>query len=163
MDAVIVHDIGVASEIFDCFPEMELIWGRMGYNRNPVANKSFFEFLKKYHVVSVETADPNRKRVFEAMGLKVYSIVGELKYQTVNRECYFLFQNDIFDNKCDRGCLKRQQEMVQKNGNVRMTVDGYMMGCKYDYSLLPEKKEQWADSIIYGKSYDSILEWVEMA
>lgn len=160
IDGVIVQDIGVAAEIADLFPDLEMIWGRMGYNRNPVVNKSFFEFLKRYHVLSVETADKKRQKVFQEMGLKVYNIVGELRYHTVNRECYYMYQNDIFDQTCDRGCLKREQELVQTNGAIRMSVDGYMLGRRYDYSFLPEFEAEWENSILYGKHYEEILQYI---
>lgn len=160
IDAVIVQDIGAASEIMENCPGLEMIWGKMGYNRNPVANRSFFEFLKRYQVCAVETADPKRKAVFQAMGLKVYFMAGDLKYQTVNRECYFMYQNDIFDNKCDRGCLKRKQELVQTNGRIRMSVDGYLMGRKYDYSVMPTSEEEWKNSILYGKTYEEVEQYI---
>ncbi|MEE1086818.1 MAG: hypothetical protein U0L05_06595 [Schaedlerella sp.] len=163
IDAVIVQDIGVAAEIAEILPDLELIWGKMGYNRNPVANRSFFEFLKQYRVYSVETADPKRKQVFQAMGLNVYTMVGDLKYQSVNRECYYLYQNDIFDKKCDRGCLKRKQELVQVNGRIQMTVDGYMLGRRYDYSRMPESEDEWKNSILYGRDYKEILQYIKIS
>lgn len=160
-DAVIVQDIGVASEIMEACPQAELIWGRMGYNRNPVANRSFFEFLKKFHVTAVETADEQRRHIFEQMGFKVYKTVGTLRYSTVNRECYFLYQNDIFDQKCGRACIWRKQELIQKGGVIRMTVDGYMLGRRYEYPSAEKAGEQRKNCIVYGEKYEDIFKWVK--
>lgn len=45
IDAVIVQDIGLASSIRNACADLTIIWGRMGYARTPVINKSTLFFI----------------------------------------------------------------------------------------------------------------------
>ena len=75
-----------------------------------------------------------------------------ITYDTVNRECYYLHEKNIFDNDCERKCLWKN--LLLKGKTSEMFVDGYRLGTKYqktDISISSIKDD--VDSVIYAKNY----------
>lgn len=128
---LLVQDHGLAQWLTQNLPDVEIIWSRMGRNRNSLMNQIFVDFLKDSGVRSIECDTPERMTALSSSGMKVYGVYGALKYNTLSRECYHMYLNDRYDGICGRECLLGDQHLT--HGGFSMSVDGYMLGEKKEY------------------------------
>ena len=157
VDGVIVQDVGVASKLREVCPNLDIIWGRMGYARTPVINYSTLSFLISCGVSGYECKNINNMNVAKKMGTTPYLVYGWPTYNTINRECYYKFENDIFDDKCNCGCLKKDKMILGSDHDNAVTIDGCVLGFATEY--LKENIEQYTDDtkfVIYGENIEKI-------
>ena len=148
IDAIIVQDIGAANRIHKGCPELNLIWGKMGYSRVPCINVATLQFYQTCGIQSIECK--NLKEVQKAKNLSIvpFLIIGIPSYNTINRECYYQFEHNIFDGNCNCGCLKGEKAIIPMAENLETTIDGYILGYKYQYNQ---------ESINQAKNYENII------
>lgn len=156
----IVQDIGVLNWLRKYNDDIEIIWGRMGRNRNQVSNMRFVNFVKKLGVNSMEIENYMRMEIIREHNINIYAIWGNLSYGTVSRECYhrYLLGNRGCD--CGRACKKCSLQL--SNDQIEMSVDGYFLGRKLNYAskeLFLKNANTYADCIIeYVDSKNPIFE-----
>lgn len=162
--AVIVQDVGVANKLHAECIGLELIWGRMGYARNPITNMSTLEFYKRVGISAVECKDMETFHVAEARGFKPYLLIGAPVYNTINRECYYKYEYNIFDGDCHRGCLDRHKMIIPAKEHIETTIDGYVLGFENNYiSESIENAHACENVIIYATNLiktENILEQI---
>ena len=149
IDAVIVQDIGLASAVSQRCNDIAVIWGRMGYARTPIINGSTLDFYMKHGVNAFECRNEEQARYAEKIGAKAFLVYGYPKYMTINRECYYRFEYNVFEPDCGLGCLKHEKMLLKTNTNVETTIDGYAIGWQYIYDE-GIKKAAGSDFIIYA-------------
>ena len=153
IDAVIVQDIGLASSICAKCKGIIVIWGRMGYARTPVINKETISFYMKHGVGAFECKNAEQAEYARMIGAVVYQVYGYPKYLTINRECYYRFERNIFDVECGQGCLKHEKMLLPVNQGLETTIDGYVLGWEnvYDDRCI-ENTSVFENHIIYADS-----------
>lgn len=60
-------------------------------------------------------------------------VYGTKKYNTMNRECFYKHENDIYDHNCGRRCLTDRQLLKLDGHFPEMSVDGNLLGARYVY------------------------------
>lgn len=150
--AVIVQDVGMTNYVKEHFSEIEIIWGRMGYARTPIINRSTIKFYKEIGISSFECKDVKECAIAKELGAVPYLLIGTPSYSTINRECYFKYEHNIFDSDCKRGCLKKEKMIIPMESPLETTIDGYILGYKNNYSK---------ESIISAKDHDHIMIYAE--
>lgn len=153
IDAVIVQDIGLASSICSKCKGITVIWGRMGYARTPVINKETISFYMKHGVGAFECKNAEQAKYARMIGAVVYQVYGYPKYLTINRECYYRFEHNIFDAECGYGCLKHEKMLIPANQGIEVSVDGYVLGWEnvYDNRNI-DTASDFENHIIYAES-----------
>ena len=73
--------------------------------------------------------------------------------RTLNRLCYYTYENNLYGTDCRRACLDGKQHMVNEKFSLDMSVDGYMLGKKYVYVESEESPD-----LLYAQNYDVCLE-----
>ena len=159
IDAVIVQDIGLASSICAKCKGITVIWGRMGYARTPVINKETITFYMKHGVGAFECKNAEQAEYAKKIGAVVYQIYGYPKYLTINRECYYRFEHNIFEEECGRGCLKHEKMLLPANQGIETSIDGYVLGWEnvYDERYI-ENTAVYENCIIYADSFSEAEE-----
>ena len=131
-DGVIVQDLGLLSYLSrKAFPFR--IWNCMGIGRSRVSNRDYYRQLHALGADAFLTSDLNVAAALKQAGFPVIVNYGALTYNTMNRECYYCYQNDIFDRNCGRGCLEDPQVMTQRELELTLSVDGHLLGRKLVY------------------------------
>lgn len=128
---VIVHDIGCVNMIRRKFKRYGIIWGRMARFRDYTLNRDFLELLKIIGVSGIELCDLNYRELVEKSGLIPYVVYGEMKYQTIGRQCYNKYQ-DL--GCCREDCLSGKYSMNDTESNFKMSINGYIMGERFVYT-----------------------------
>lgn len=147
LDGVLVQDVGVVIELRNRFPELNIIWSRMGRTRGNLITVDTFRYLRKIGVAGIENARPNRREVLLGLGFDVYDVLGDMEYRTLSRKCYSCYLNEISIADCNRRCLG-DSDYLTTNG-IQMTVDGYMIGAKLVY---PSEMQQMSCNRKDGKT-----------
>lgn len=132
----LVQDIGLVTWIHEKYPKAEMIWSRYGRTRNSMLNGDFLLYLKEIGIRSYETNKLSRVRAISSLGLRPYAVFGWPSYQTINRECYSLYMENIYNCMCLRQCWR--EEVCLKHGAQKISIDGYMLGLKLTYENNPE-------------------------
>lgn len=159
IDAVIVQDIGLASSIYAKCKDIILIWGRMGYARTPIINKSTLSFYMKHGVSAFECKNAEQAEYAKKIGAAVYLVYGYPKYLTINRECYYRFEHDIFEEDCGLGCLKHEKMLLPANQGIETSMDGYVLGWEYVYDgRVINNAAFYEYCIIYADSFSEAKE-----
>lgn len=159
ISAVIVQDVGIASHLSRICEGLTIIWGRMGYARTPVVNVNTIDFymengINGFECKSLEQADYAKK-----IGADVYLMIGYPKYLTINRECYYKFEHNIFDDNCACGCLKREKLVIPAFKEIETTMDGYVLGWKNIYTKESVRHAlKYNNSIIYADLFSEVAE-----
>lgn len=162
IDAVIVQDVGIANKIKNICPNLEIIWGRMGYARNPITNLTTLDFYKSVGVSAVECKDIQTANIARELGFSPYLLIGSPSYTTINRECYFKYEHNIFDDNCARGCLNHERMIIPTESAIETTIDGYVLGYKNIY--LDESIEnayQYENVIIYAATAQECCQYYD--
>ena len=133
---LLVQDHGLVQWLTSNLPDVEIIWSRMGRNRNSLMNRIFVDFLKSSGVGAIECDTPERVKALSSSGMKVYGVYGALRYNTLSRECYQMYLNHRYDGICRRECLSNDQHLT--HGGFSMSIDGYMLGERKEY---PDTKQ----------------------
>lgn len=128
---VIVQDIGASNYIRQMCPELSIVWGYMGLSRNGADNLLFYSFLKKYGITEIETDRVTRIPYLMELGFQVMIMHEHVTYKTVNRECYYMHENEIYDGNCKRMCLTNTSSLVNEKCGFDFSVDGYTLGKQY--------------------------------
>lgn len=159
INAVIVQDVGVANALHKSCPNLMLIWGRMGYGRVPYINVSSLRFYQSCGVSAIECKSVEETVSAKALSFQPFLMIGTPVYNTVNRECYYEFEHNIFDGDCKCGCLKREKVIIPMAENIEATIDGYILGyqCKYSDESLKQAKN-CENIVIYAKTVDELKE-----
>lgn len=151
--SVIVQDIGVASAIKNSHPSVELIWGKMGYARTPIINTETIKWYKEIGINAVECKNIGECEYTGKIGLVPYLMIGVPSYKTINRECYYKYEHEIFDDNCCCGCLQREKIVIPAKKPIETTLDGYVLGWEYNYNF--EYTTANVDNIIiYARNYE---------
>ena len=155
---VIVQDIGLLSYLKkQCRPN--LIWNCMGVGRSRVSNRDYYAQLVSLGADCFQTSDSAVAAALKKAGCGVIFNYGALAYATMNRECYYCYQNDIFDKNCGRGCIEAPQYMTQKELGMTLGVDGHLLGRKLVYAA-PETVRELMNSgvsvCVYADSAEGI-------
>ena len=118
------------------------------------SNALYYQTVAELGADFIETADTNVYRALQDGGFHPVYVDGRMQYRTMNRECFYKYQNNIFDHHCDRRCLSDQQWLVAENGEFRMSVDGHVLGKTYLYDSDPEILQKAQDIFLYAKDLD---------
>lgn len=153
IDAVIVQDIGLASAIRDKCATLTIIWGRMGYARTPVVNKSTLLFYMQHGITAFECKNVEQAKYANQIGAIPYLVYGYPKYLTINRECYYRFEHNQFADDCAEGCLKREKMLIPANNGIEATIDGYVLGWQYVYDESVKSSTTFNHCNIYADSF----------
>lgn len=159
ISGVIVQDVGAASKIRQVCPKLEIIWGRMGYARTPIINKSTISFYINSGVSGFECKNTIQYQVAKDLETTPYMVYGWPCYETINRECYYKFENNIFDSDCGCGCLKKDLMILGSEKDNKITIDGYVLGfkCSYDEEIVNAYTRDM-NFIIYGDEIEEICQ-----
>lgn len=161
VDAVIVQDIGLASVLKARCPELQLIWGRMGYSRTPIMNMATVAFYIEQGIHGFECKTIAEANYLFQIGKTPYLLVGHPHYLTVNRECYYKFEHNIFDNQCDCGCLKGERLDICTDPPIVSRIDGYFLGYENVYSeenIL--HAGEYTHTMVYADTMDTLIETI---
>lgn len=151
LDAVIVQDVGLASVLQKRFRDLKLIWGRMGHARTPTTNLSTIAFYRSVGVTGFECQNVTEANKIRELGFLPYYLVGRPVYTTINRECYYKYEHDIYDDDCGCGCLRRERMILPAAEPIETTIDGYILGFKNIYTEeMIENATGFNDIIIYA-------------
>ena len=157
IDAVILQDVGLAAVLKEKCPNLKLIWGKMGYARTPVMNQATVAFYRSQGVHGFECKTVAQAEYLLQIGETPYLLVGHPHYLTVNRECYYKYQNNIFDDRCDCGCLKGQRLDISTEPPIVSHIDGYFLGYENVYS---EENmdccDRFAHTMVYADSTETL-------
>ena len=161
VEAVIVQDVGVAHALSRINKGLELIWGRMGYARTPVTNFSTLDFYKKNGIDSFECRNVQEANIILRLKMKPYLMIGIPSYTTINRECYYKYEHDIYDDCCDCGCLKKEPLVIPASKKIETTIDGYMLGYKNVYLQESiDKANNYENIIIYAHNTEDATSYM---
>lgn len=127
----LVQDIGFAHKLSEKFPDADIIWSQNSTTRNLANNLSFYRFIRTIGVNSVEVVARKNIPYLVDMGFKIYTANEKISFNTVNRECYYMHQFDIYDGDCGRGCIVDKVRMVNNVCGIDMSISGYQLGRKY--------------------------------
>lgn len=133
---ILVQDIGLLLWIKEHYPEIVVIWSRLGKSRNSIMNHGFIEFLLGLGIHAIEVEDPEKARAIAQYKMDIFSVYGNIRYNTLSRDCYNKYFLNIFDGMCNRECNSNNMEL--QFNQFHMGVNGHMLGykIKYDDSLL---------------------------
>lgn len=131
IEKVIVQDVGAASYIRRMCSELPIIWGFMGISRNGAENLLSYSFLKDNGITEIETDRVTRIPYLMELGLNVLLMQEHVSYKTVNRECYYIHEKEIYDGNCNRMCLKGMSALVNEKCGFDFSIDGYTLGKQY--------------------------------
>lgn len=135
---VLVQDVGFASVLHKEAPELPLIWSQIGRTRNKAENVLFYQFLCGIGITGAELIDPSLAGHLEKLGLSAIYTNKEIRYSTVNRECYYIHELGLWDRSCGRGCVNRDVRLVNQQRGIDMAVNGYRLNSSYGDIDLPE-------------------------
>lgn len=153
IEAAILQDVGLAAVLKEKCPSLRLIWGRMGYARTPVMNQATVAFYLDQGVHGFECKTITQAEYLHQIGKTPYLLIGHPHYLTVNRECYYKYQNNIFDDRCDCGCLKGQRLDISTEPPIVSHIDGYFLG--YENIYIEENMDNYgrfAHTVVYADS-----------
>lgn len=125
---IIVQDIGAAIYIRKNCSHLPIIWGYMGISRNGAENLLHYSFLKENGITEIETDRVSRVPYLMELGFEIMLMKEHVTYKTVNRECYYMYQNEIYDGKCNRMCLFAPCSLVNEKCGFDFSIDGYTLG-----------------------------------
>lgn len=131
MQKVIVQDVGAVSYIRRMCPDLPIIWGYMGIARNGAENLLNYSFLKHIGITEIETDRVTRIPYLMELGLEILLMQEHVSYKTVNRECYYMHEKEIYDGNCKRMCLKGMSALVNERCGFDFTIDGHTLGKQY--------------------------------
>lgn len=134
LDAILVQDVGLASDVRKLDSQITIIWSRMGYARTPSVNEYTIDFYRKNGVDTFECKTTSQILYAEEKGLNTFFVFGYPSYVTVNRECYYMYQHNIYDGNCNRECLKGHKLIIPGMGDKPLSIDGYLIDWKYQYT-----------------------------
>lgn len=159
----LVQDVGLTDWMVNRFSDIDIIWGHWGRNRNALMNHDFIEFLLRLGVSGIETNTLDRIQEIPESGLPVYVVYGNLVYNTLSRDCYNSYMLNRFDGMCERECLEGGMEL--HGNNFQMTVDGHILGRKFQYpkdtEFFETAKRNSNHIMIYAVDYQSAANLIE--
>ena len=132
IEKVIVQDVGATSYIRRMCPDLPIIWGYMGISRNGAENLLIYSFLRDNGITEIETDRVTRIPYLLELGLEVLLMQEHVTYKTVNRECYYMHEKEIYDRNCRRMCLKSTSALVNEKCGFDFSIDGYTLGKQYE-------------------------------
>lgn len=154
IDAVIVQDIGLASAIRERCNGLSIIWGRMGYARTPVTNRQTLLFYMRHGIDAFECRNPEQVQYANALGAASYLVYGYPRYLTINRECYYRFEHNVFGEACGEGCLRHEDMLIPAGNGMKTTIDGYALGWQHIYDERVRNAGAYDHCNIYVDSLD---------
>ena len=134
LDGVIVQDTGLLRKLRSITPGGMMIWNCIDIGRSRVSNHLYYQTISQLGADSFLTGDAAAAEALDASGFSVIPVHGAMRYNTMNRECYYMYQHDIFDKDCSRGCVEREEYLVQPELGLEMRIDGHILGRKLDFS-----------------------------
>lgn len=152
LDGVLLQDVGLLHILGREKTGLELIWSYLGIARNGAVNLLSCEFLQSLAPAVIATDRPGRYRAMKEHGIPAIWLYGKITYSTMNRLCYYTYENNLYGKDCGRACLAGRQRMVNGTFQMEMSVDGYMLGKKYIYT-----ESDLEPGILYAKDYEECL------
>ena len=136
---------------------LQLIWSYMGVARNRAVNLLHYQFLRTLAPVTIAVDKPSHYRILREHGIDTMLMYGRITYATVNRLCYYTYENNLYGIDCKRACLQGKQHMINETFNLDMSVDGYLLGKKYIYT----EAEEYPD-LLYAQNYEECMERIQV-
>lgn len=154
---IILQDIGAVHYLRRKYPSLHIIWGFMGDSRNGADNLLHFSFLKSIGVNEIECSRISRIPYLAEMGFEIMLMNERVTYNTVNRECYYTHEFEIYDNNCGRRCLDSEASLCNKACGFDFSINGHMLGMRYHPLTAEELDNVCTTDIVYrGKDINSI-------
>lgn len=151
LEGVIVQDVGVCSAVRRLDDKVKIIWGKMGHARSPVTNTATVDFYVKTGVNAAECNSTHMADLIKGRGLEQFLLIGTPVYATINRECYYKYQHDIYDDKCGLGCLLKEKVVIPKAGDSPKTIDGFVLDYHNNYSEeCITRAQEYDNAVIYA-------------
>lgn len=128
LDGVFLQDVGLLHRLGQLNDGLQLIWSYMGVARNRAVNLLHYQFLRTLAPVTIAVDKPSHYRILREHGIDTMLMYGRITYATVNRLCYYTYENNLYGIDCKRACLQGKQHMINETFNLDMSVDGYLLG-----------------------------------
>ncbi len=153
IDGVFVQDVGCFALLYKEFPNLKYIYSCMGASRNGALNHLQFESLAAIGNIIFTTDNEDHYKILQEYGFSVMLQFGNLNYASINRLCYYKYEKGIYGEDCCRKCLSDLMYMKNDKFHMRMSVDGFLLGKRYDYrpGILPV-------DICYAKNYSELTD-----
>lgn len=156
IDGVFLQDIGLLRKMGNLDTGLLLVWSYMGVARNRAVNLMHYQFLESLAPVVIVADQPRHCQLLGEQGIPSMLMYGRITYATVNRICYYTYENHLCGTDCRRACLDGKQHMVNETFRLDMSVDGYMLGKKYVYT----ESDQYPE-LLYAQNYEACLEQMQ--
>ena len=161
VDAVLIQDPGFLKAAAAACPEVTKIWGYLGIARNHADNLLRYDYLMSVSDIFVASDIMEHADFMEKHGVPTVAMYGCPSFSTVNRICYYVYEKDLFGKDCSRGCLKGSCHLKAEQFGLDMSIDGYMLGKKYNYrdasAVISHARKYGRTILIYADSLDSCL------
>ena len=157
LDGVFLQDVGLLHRLGQLNDGLQLIWSYMGVARNRAVNLLHYQFLRTLAPVTIAVDKPSHYRILREHGIDTMLMYGRITYATVNRLCYYTYENNLYGIDCKRACLQGKQHMINETFNLDMSVDGYLLGKKYIYT----ESEEYPD-LLYTQNYEECMERIQV-
>ncbi|MGN1417973.1 MAG: hypothetical protein ACI4W6_01445 [Acutalibacteraceae bacterium] len=157
LDGVLLQDVGLLRKLGEMQTDLTLIWSFMGESRNRAVNLLHYRFLQSLADVTIATDQPQHWKIMQEHAINSMLMYGRMTYATVNRLCYYTYENNLYETDCKRACLQGSQHMINEKFHMNMSVDGYMLGKKYLYTKLQEMPE-----LLYAQNYEECLRQIQI-
>ena len=157
LDGVLLQDIGLLHRLGQLNTGLLLVWSYMGVARNRAVNLLHYQFLESLAPVIIAVDQPGHCKILREQGIDTMLMYGRITYATINRLCYYTYENNLYGIDCRRACLQGRQHMVNETFNLDMSVDGYLLGKKYIYT----ESEEYPN-LLYAQSYEECLKRIQV-
>ena len=151
---VLTQDIGIIKYVSDNCPNVGIMWSRMGRTREYSFNHLFYQTLCDLNVKLFETDSLAMAVQLSEHNIQPLLMYGSLHYKTIGRRCYSKYELDIKDDNCSLYCRNSKYKMETSDATCKMTIDGYMLDAKVNYSsdiAMEYEKNKNGQSIVYAK------------
>ncbi len=162
LEGVIVQDVGVCRSVRKLDDKVKIIWGKMGHARNPVTNMATLDFYAQAGVSAAECSSTHIADLIKQRGLEQFLLIGSPAYTTINRECYYKYQHDIYDDNCHLGCLLKEKVVIPGAGDSQRTIDGFVLDYHNNYSEESiAKASEYDNAVIYAADLAAAGEYLD--
>ena len=132
-DTVILQNMGLLRSIRNKIPTVKFLWNCIELGRSRVSNSMYYMTIMELGADGFLTDNIPAAAELNKRSIPVIPIYGKMAYSSMNRECYYMHEHNIFDGNCRRGCLDKTDFLVNESGSMRMSIDGHLLGRHYVY------------------------------
>ena len=155
------QDYGVVSYVGRECKSLSVMWNQFGRSRENYHNRFFFDFLKEMGVQFIESDDENTIQQAISSGLNVNAIHGKYSYVTFGRKCYLCYELHRSPENCKRLCRSTSFELIKADSDLRLSIDGYLLGTKHVYKDNPLaliKRYSINTMMLYAENIEALLD-----